>query len=64
MEQGAATANEQAFVLAHGADLQTALDHCRDFSSQGNDGLLQLAWERFYTVLRQLGRELQVLPYP
>ncbi|KAL1523775.1 hypothetical protein AB1Y20_018699 [Prymnesium parvum] len=59
MDQGAATASEKAFVAAHGPDLQAALAHCKDFSQNGNDAQLQLAWERFYTVLRQLGRELQ-----
>jgi FKBP12-rapamycin complex-associated protein len=48
----------QAFVAAHGADLQAALGYCKEFSLAGNEKLLQLAWERFYTVLRQLGREL------
>lgn len=59
IEHGPATANEKAFITAHGADLQTALAHCKEFSAHGNDAQLQLAWEQFYTVLRQLGRELQ-----
>ena len=54
MEQGAVTASEKDFVAVHGVDLRTALAHCRDFSIQGTDSQLQLAWERFYTVLRQV----------
>ena len=59
MEEGAVTANELAFVSAHGADLQTALTHCREFMRTGHEPKLQCAWEHFYTVLRQLGRALQ-----
>jgi serine/threonine-protein kinase mTOR len=59
LEQGPATANERAFVAAHGDELQVAYDYCNQFSLTGNEAHLQLAWERFYTVLRQLGRELQ-----
>ena len=59
LEQGAATANEQAFVAAHGADLQRALSHCRDFTHTGNEAQLHEAWSRFYEVLRSLARALQ-----
>lgn len=59
LEEGAATANEQAFVSAHGADLQAAFAHCREFVRTGHEPKLQCAWEHFYTVLRQLGRALQ-----
>lgn len=33
--------------------------HLREFSAHGSDVQLQLAWQRFYKVLRELGRELQ-----
>ena len=59
LDHGANTANERAFVAAFGAELQTALAHCREFSRAGRESELQCAWERFYAVLRQLGRELQ-----
>ena len=59
LEDGAQTANERAFVSAYGPDLSAALGHCREFSRGGAESLLQAAWERFYSVLRQLGRELQ-----
>ena len=59
LEAGAVTANEQGFVAAYGAELQAALAHCREFSRTGQEAMLQLAWERFYAVLKQLGRELQ-----
>ena len=59
LDEGALTANERAFVSAYGPDLSAALAHCREFSLGGAESLLQAAWERFYAVLRQLGRELQ-----
>ena len=33
LDQGATTANEQAFVCAHGAELAAALEHCREFAA-------------------------------
>ena len=59
LEAGAVTANEQGFVAAYGAELQAALAHCREFSRTGQEAMLQLSWERFYAVLKQLARELQ-----
>jgi FKBP12-rapamycin complex-associated protein len=58
LEQGATTANEQAFVGAYGAELGAALGYCKEFKATGDESLLQLAWETFYGVLSQLGHEL------
>ena len=59
LDAGAVTANEQAFVATYDAELQAALAHCREFSRTGQEAMLQLSWERFYAVLKQLARELQ-----
>ena len=59
LEQGASTSSERAFSSAHGAELQTALAHYREFARTANESQLQFAWERFYGVLRHLARELQ-----
>ena len=59
LDHGGATANEQAFVSMYGHDLALALEHCREFAQTGNEAQLQRAWENFYSVLSQLGHELQ-----
>ena len=58
LDGGASTANEAAFVGAHAAELHAALAHCREFKVTGAEPELQCAWERFYSVLRHLAREL------
>ena len=58
LTSGAATANEQAFIAAYGAELAAGLEHCRDFAASGGganaEHLLQIAWEHFYGVLSQV----------
>ena len=59
LEQGADTDNEHAFAESYGADLVAARAHCKAFVNGAGEGQLQAAWERFYAVIRQLGKSLQ-----
>ena len=59
LEQGADTDNEHAFAELYGADLVAARAHCKAFVNGAGDAQLQAAWERFYAVIRQLGKSLQ-----
>ena len=59
LEQGADTDNEHAFAELYGADLVAARAHCKAFVNGAGEGQLQAAWERFYAVIRQLGKSLQ-----
>jgi hypothetical protein len=61
MQRGAVTKREMQFQQQLGRDLQDAHDWCNKYEQSGHDKDLQQAWELYYTVFRNISK--QVTPH-
>jgi len=58
MQRGAETKREIQFQQQLGRDLQDAYDWCNKYRQSGQEKDLQQAWELYYTVFRNISKQL------